>query len=146
MTHGGRWACAMATALTALPTVLVGQAPARVSSRALPSHVLILGVPFISWSEAANLPYWEKQAVNPSLPASEGMILKYWGQDLAALRDSAPTVPGWVHQGGDGGSLDSLKSFVARGIPVVVCLALRQVAVLGASRVVIERSRVGVRG
>jgi hypothetical protein len=128
MTHGGRWACAMATALTALPMVLVGQAPARGSARAVPSHVLILGVPFISWSEAANLHYWEKDAVNPSLPASEGMILKYWGRDLAVLRDSAATVPGWVHQGGDGGSLDSLKSFVARGIPVVVCLALTPIA------------------
>ncbi len=124
----GGLCAASAVALVAVPILLMGQTPARVSSRATLSHTLIFGVPFISWSEAANLQYRDKNVVNPSLPASEGMILEYWGRDLASLSGSEQTLPGWVHQGGNGGSLDSLKELVARRIPVVVCLAMTPIA------------------
>src|SRR5205807_4815474 len=93
-----------------------------------PPRALILGVPFIAWSEAANLDYANKNIVNPSLPASEGMVLEYWGRDLTPLQQEELQVPGWVASGGDGGTFDSLKLDVARGIPVVVCLAMTPIA------------------
>lgn len=113
--------------VAALAITLGGQAPAQVS-RGAPARALILGVPFISWSEAASLDYANKNIVNPSSPASEGMVLKYWGRDLTSLKQSDATPPGWRERGGDGGGLDSLKADVARGIPVVVCLALTPIA------------------
>lgn len=119
---------ALGAALTALPIVLSGQGAATGSPRAVPSHALILGVPFISWSEAASLDYAGKNIVNPSVPASQGMVLEYWGQELAVLKSSELTLPGWVQQGGDSGSLAALKDYAARGIPVIVCLAITPIA------------------
>jgi len=94
----------------------------------LPPRALILGVPFISWSEAASLDYAQKDILNPSLPAAEGMVLKYWGRDLATLKQDEDTPPGWTRGGGDGGSVDSLKAMVSRGIPVLACLAMTPIA------------------
>src|SRR5258708_14869580 len=56
------------------------------------------------------------------------MVLKYWGRDLTSLKQSDQTLPGWVQHSGDGGAFDSLKADVARGIPVIVCLAMTPVA------------------
>lgn len=94
----------------------------------LPPRALILGVPFISWSDAANLDYANKDVVNPSVPASEGMVLQYWGHDLTALKQQEQTPPGWTNRAGDSGSVDVLKANISRGIPVVVCPALTSVA------------------
>ena len=94
----------------------------------LPPRALILGVPFISWSEAASLDYANKDDLNPSLPASEGMVLKYWGQDFTVLKQEDQKVPGWTQRGAYGGSVDSLKADVSRGIPVIVCLAMTPIA------------------
>jgi tetratricopeptide (TPR) repeat protein len=94
----------------------------------LPPRALIVGVPFISWSEAASLDYANKDVLNPSLPASEGMVLKYWGRDLTALKQQDQTAPGWTQRGGDSGSVESLKTEVSRGIPVIVCLAMTPIA------------------
>jgi hypothetical protein len=94
----------------------------------LPSHAIILGVPFISWSDAAKLDYHDKNVLNPSLPAAEAMINEYWGQDLRVLTKGAEAPEGWTSAGGEGASLDTLRSYVARAIPVVVNLAMTPVA------------------
>jgi len=122
--HGGPLASLIAVgiALSGAPAL-----PAQAAHQ-LPSRALILGVPFISWTEAASLDYADKNIVNPSLPASEGMVLKYWGRDLTSLRRSDQTLPEWAQHGGEGGSLDSLRVDVARGIPVIVCLAMTPIA------------------
>src|SRR2546423_1856220 len=112
----------IAVTLGVIASPLRGQA-----THQLPPRALLTGVPFISWSEAASLDYANKNIVNPSIPASEGMVLKYWGRDLAALKDEE-TPRGWTQRAGDGGSVDSLKSDVSRGIPVIVCLAMTPIA------------------
>ncbi len=95
---------------------------------ALPSHALISGVPFISWSDAAKLDYHDKKILNPSAPAAEAMVLEYWGQDRRVLAKGTGALEGWTNAGGEGATLDSLRSSVARGIPVVVNLAMTPVA------------------
>ena len=94
----------------------------------LPSHALIAGVPFISWGEAAKLDYHDKQILNPSVAASQGMVLEYWGQDRRRLAKTSDTLQGWTSAGGEGGKLDSIRSYVARGIPIVVNLAMTPAA------------------
>ncbi len=94
----------------------------------LPTHALILGVPFISWDEAAKLDYHDKQILNPSVPASLGMVLEYWGQNRSLLAKDLGAPPGWTSTWGEDGTLDSLRSLVSRGIPIVVNLAMTPAA------------------
>ncbi len=103
------------------------------SFKTLPSKALIEGVPFISWAEAARLDYQNKDILNPSVPASFGMILKYWGQNLDLLKDYEKALPkgpgGWgVVENRKGKSVDELKPSIARGIPIFVYQALTPVA------------------
>lgn len=100
---------------------------------ARPQAHLILGVPFVAWGEAAAWNYRSKDVLNPSWPAAEGMVLGYWGQDprrVAALALESQTNilefrKGWVVEDAKGpGSLEKLKTFLARGIPVIVIPAL----------------------
>src|SRR5438045_3834549 len=112
----------IAVSLGVIASPLRGQA-----THQLPPRALITGVPFISWSEAASLDYANKNIVNPSLPASEGMVLKYWGRSLSALQQEE-ALPGWARRSGENESVDSLKAVVSRGIPVVVCLAMTPIA------------------
>lgn len=97
------------------------------------ARVLIAGVPFISWGEARRLDYQDKDILNPSFAASLGMLLQFWGQDLALLKridDALPSQPGgWgVVESGTAKSLEDLKPYIARGLPVLVSLALTPVA------------------
>jgi hypothetical protein len=57
------------------------------------SRRVIEGVPFIAWSEAAELEYHNKAILNPSFAALFGMILQYWGQDLARLKTPGEALP-----------------------------------------------------
>lgn len=106
----------------------IAPAPTHTESAKLPassSMKLILGVPFLSWGEAAGLEYEDKNILNPSFAASLGMVLEYWGQDLELLQQSANALPkgpeGWGRvESGEGKSLDDLKGFIDRGIPVLV--------------------------
>ena len=96
-------------------------------------RVLIRGVPFISWAEAARLPYQDKSILNPSFAASLGMVLRYWGQDLSLLERSKSALPrepgGWGRvKGGEAKSFDELKPWLARGIPILVSPAMTPVA------------------
>ncbi|MDA2929702.1 ankyrin repeat domain-containing protein, partial [Acidobacteria bacterium AH-259-O06] len=111
---------------------LVASAPIHKQSvklKASSSTKLILGVPFISWREAARLEYQDKEILNPSFAASLGMVLKYWGQDLKLLKKGDEALPrgpgGWGHvDSGEGKNLNDLKRFIDRGIPVIVSPAM----------------------
>lgn len=104
-------------------TLLLGVAPQLLAAQG--SRVVIPGVPFISWEEAARLDYHDKSITNPSFPAALGMILRYWGQDASFLKQNPAEAPPWAaSSGGENASLDTLKRLVAQGIPVVVFTAM----------------------
>lgn len=94
----------------------------------VPAKALIRGVPFISFREAAQLEYENKATTHPSFPAAEAMSLKYWGQDPSLINDKAALERWGLVQAGSGKSLDDLKAYVARGIPVMVAPAITAVA------------------
>ncbi len=97
------------------------------SAQGRPSHVLILGVPFISWSEAAHSDYADKSTLSPSAPAALGMILEYWGDNRRLLSKTRNVPGGWTSTEGRG-TLDSIRSYAARGIPLFVQLQITPVA------------------
>jgi tetratricopeptide (TPR) repeat protein len=89
------------------------------------SRRVIDGVPFIAWSEAAQLEYHSRAILNPSFAASLGMILQYWGQDLARLKKPEEALPAGEGAWGrtestEAGGVSDLKAFIDRGIPVLV--------------------------
>ncbi len=98
----------------------------------LPSRALIPGVPFISWSEARQLEYQDKNVLNPSFAASLGMILRYWGQDLELLKSLEKGLPreaGWGSwEIRHATAIDELKPYLARGVPLYVAPAITAVA------------------
>src|SRR5260370_796739 len=97
---------------------------ARVAAaQGIPSHVVILGVLFISWSEAAHLAYPNKNILNPAVPAVLGMVFEYWGRDRRSLADSLAPPDDWNTAEGVG-TLDSVRSYIAHGIPLFVRLEL----------------------
>jgi tetratricopeptide (TPR) repeat protein len=90
-----------------------------------PSRRVIEGVPFIAWSEEAQLEYHNRAILNPSFAASLGMILEYWGQDLTRLKTPAEALPSgedaWgTSESAEAGGVADLKAFIDRGIPVLV--------------------------
>lgn len=94
----------------------------------LPAQALVLGVPFISWETASELDYMNKDILNPSWAATAGMILQYWGQDLARLR-TPEAVSAWAEwESGNARSLDDLKPWLDQGIPIIVTTGLTPVA------------------
>jgi Ankyrin repeats (many copies) len=95
--------------------------------KALPNKALIAGVPFISWNEAARLDYPDKDIINPSFPASFGMILKYWHQDLVLFKTFQHGKSGGLRSGKTQ-TINELKQFIAQGIPVLVAPAMTPVA------------------
>lgn len=120
--------CRVAAAQT-VATSTPGQA-ARGGTQ--PSKALIPGVPFLSWVDGARMEYAGSQVQNPSYRACKAIVLKYWGQDLKALGyPKAELVKSgdWIDASkGEGGSLDELKKYVNRGIPVLVSPALTPAA------------------
>jgi len=99
----------------------------------LPASVLIPGVPFIGWREAALLPSVDKDTTNPSFAASFGMVLRHWGQPMSVLTDADLGLPkgggGWAeYKAGRSGSIDELKAFLARGTPTIVFAATTPIA------------------
>lgn len=96
--------------------------------QALPSKTLILGVPYVSWSEAAQLRYEHKDVLNPSAVATGKMIRGYWGQDRFRLFQFGPEeyLPeGWKEgEREKARGLADLKAWLALGVPVEVDLPL----------------------
>lgn len=94
----------------------------------LPRKVLISGVPYISWREAHGLDYASKGILNPSDPATIGMMLLYWGQDLELLKNYDEAIPkegGWGKtERGEAQDFKTVKSLVAQGIPVLVATSI----------------------
>ena len=94
--------------------------------RALPSKALVAGVPFVSFSEAAQWRYEQKDIVNPSIVAANRMIRRYWGQDRTELFNFGPEEYRPEHwknvEREQGKGLDDLKVWLVRGVPVYVNL------------------------
>lgn len=93
----------------------------------LPSKALILGVPYVSWNEAAQLRYEDKDVLNPSHVATGKMIRRYWGQETFKLfqfgpEDYLPNEWKGVNTPESGQGLDDLKRWIARGVPVGITL------------------------
>lgn len=117
-----------------LVALLLLSAPAQAqqssgSTSSLPSKALILGVPYVSWSEAAQLRYEHKDIVNPSIVAVGKMARKYWGQDRPRFLQfgTEEYLPeNWKGSGTPekAHGLTDLKTWIARGVPVGVQLPL----------------------
>jgi tetratricopeptide (TPR) repeat protein len=112
--------------VTAAP---VGGNPAGASdqTRVPPSRILLMGVPFVSFEDAARmrLPHGAFMYSNPSQTACLAMVLENWGYRRNLLeRTEAPELDNWQHSGGQGGSLDDIKALLVKGVPVQVVVAL----------------------
>lgn len=103
--------------------------PATRESETLPDKVLVRGVPFISWREAAQIKYVEKDILNPSWAASSGMIWEYWGKGREILEGTGQEATSGFQvisgrESGQAWDIRDLKTSLARGIPVDVSLPL----------------------
>ena len=82
---------------------------------------MILDVPFISWDDG-RIP--TRMEMNRSDPASHGMVWEYWGRNLADIfNDTGPSdkeINEWITGEKQGASINDLKPFIKRNIPVVV--------------------------
>ena len=81
---------------------------------------MILGVPFVPLGEVKQMDYAYRDILNPSIVASEAMILKYWGYDLQRLQDRTLDKDWGRFEKLTAQSLDDLKPWIHRGIPVQV--------------------------
>ncbi|MES9937693.1 MAG: hypothetical protein ABW153_14705 [Sedimenticola sp.] len=85
---------------------------------------LIHGVPYISWNEAMQLDYTEKDITNPSAIAAMGMILKYWNVDIKILNKNVNPFDEWETESQHAKDFNYLKPHIDRGIPIYVSLPL----------------------
>ena len=77
-----------------------------------------LSVPFVSWDEVEER---HREEVNPSLAATFGMIMSYWGRDPHELDCFEKDGPAdWVFEGKEGTSVENFKPLIADGIPVPI--------------------------
>ena len=123
--HICRGTC-LALAAFGLATGVAAAEVAKEPAHNLPPKALIPGVPYVSWSEAAQWRYEQKDIVNPSIVAAHKMIRRYWGQDRRAFFQFGPEeyLPEhWKDVPRDrAGGLGDLKAWLARGVPVYVTL------------------------
>lgn len=114
-------------ALQTLVGSLFAQEPPT-PTEGLAAKVLIAGVPYVGWGEAAKLDYPNKDILNPAAIAVEMMQQKFWGLEPTRLNLFGPRVfvrAEWLAGDGSiGQGLEDLKRPVARGIPVYVQLTL----------------------
>lgn len=96
----------------------------------LPPKALAPGVPFISWREAAQLKYEDSEITNPSVAATIGMALEYWGEDRKMFEqaDYDLEAHGFKILGGNqdnqAWTVADIKRSLVRGVPVIVSLPL----------------------
>lgn len=93
---------------------------------------LIPGVPFVSLATAKQLNYVNKDILNPAIAAAQAANIKYWGEDLKLL-STQPGTPGtgwagWSIEGNNAKSIEEIKPWLNRRIPVVVYTAITPVA------------------
>ncbi|HVO47642.1 MAG TPA: hypothetical protein VMT29_15045 [Steroidobacteraceae bacterium] len=96
-------------------------------TRVAPSRVLLMGVPFVGFGDAARirLPHGAFMYSNPSQTACVAMVLENWGYRRSLLeRAEAPELEKWEVSGGEARSLDDIKALLVKGIPVQVAVAL----------------------
>lgn len=125
---------ARANALLVAITLATGQAalgqgePGSDPKGALPPKVLIAGVPFVAWGDAARLEYANKNILNPAVVATAMMEQKFWGLKPVKTRLWGPDgfeFAAWQNApAATGKDLIGLKHAVAQGIPVSVGLTL----------------------
>jgi hypothetical protein len=86
----------------------------------LPDRVVLVGVPYISWSEMQARDYPGKEAVNPSFAASSEMVRQYW-----ALHEEADVAKArWEKDRRNAAGFEVIQELLANGVPVQVNLAL----------------------
>jgi tetratricopeptide (TPR) repeat protein len=87
----------------------------------LPAQHYIEGVPFVSWGEAANFEYPNRNVLNPSYTAASQMVWRYWGVQLdPATGWPAEELPEGSYQSVADASLDDLKRHLLLDRPVEV--------------------------
>lgn len=122
--------------LAAFPSAALGEQPQAGSAKAgaLPAQVLIPGVPFIGWREAARLKPEDSDITNPSISATLGMLLEYWGKDRRLLEradhdlESSGLKVTSGNRDNKPWTIIDLKISIARGVPVLVSLPLTPAA------------------
>ena len=93
-----------------------------------PIRHVIAGVPFVSFAEARQWDYPDKDILNPSVVAATSMVLRYWAE--VGPTPQAWTLPAWWTDDDDQvriRTLDDLKEVVARDVPVFVSIGLTPV-------------------
>ena len=87
----------------------------------LPAQHYIEGVPFVSWGEAANFEYPNRDVLNPSYSAASQMVWRYWGVQLdPATGWPAGELPEGSYRSVEEASLDDLKHYLALDRPVEI--------------------------
>lgn len=108
----------------------VAQSPPPARSRQ--GVFLIPGVPFVSLGTAKQLNYVNKDILNPAIAAAQAANVKYWGADLQLL-STQPGTPGsgwtgWPFEENTAKSIEEIKPWLHRRMPVVVYTAITPVA------------------
>jgi tetratricopeptide (TPR) repeat protein len=88
------------------------------------ARFVLEGVPFVSWSEAADMEYPDKEVLNPSVAAALAMVGRYWGHEslVELMRDEADA---WATvENIRDASLGDLKRALRTVGPIVVTPAL----------------------
>ena len=102
--------------------------PAGAEQPAQAGRHIIPGVPFVRWSEAQKWRYPDKQVTNPSEPAADAMLLRYWGTDASLVErrnwDEALKKQGWHSEWLQASSLAEIRAVIDRNMPVLVLPAM----------------------
>lgn len=94
---------------------------------------LLRGVPFVSWADAPALEHSPGVRANPSIPACQLMIIKYWGDGPIRSVLSADSLgppadwDKWHVGGGKANGLDDLKKPISDGFPACVSTGITPV-------------------
>jgi hypothetical protein len=130
-----RWSRAIPVALALLTAACAPSSTPHVGEPSggggVPTKALILGVPFVSFDEAAQISRTGAPLASPSFLASTVMFLSYWGvQPTAAMEQLRhfKQLKRFSGTGGKGKGVDALKPWIARQIPVIVSTAITPIA------------------
>lgn len=111
--------------------VAIVSATAFAQPTSVPSSALIAGVPYRSWREAAGIEHRNRSILNPSFVAAVAMAAAHAGADPVRVMEPEYAATLDSECGRDDArawSLEDLRRSLASGTPVVVSLALTEVA------------------
>ena len=107
--------------LTCLALIAATAVAQTETTEALPAQHYIEGVPFVSWGEAADLEYPNRDVLNPSYMAASQMAWRYWGVQLDPIAGGPiDELPEGSYLNVDEASLDDLKRHLALDRPVEI--------------------------